>query len=183
MIRVTPDGHLHRTLFIEPMKLEVRSPMIAAATVIGSDGKPVPPPAPEPSEVQRWLGLAEQEMWLDEALIYFGKATEWFDIYKALECLEKRFGGNETAFRNFASDRNWVSLSELELLKRTANWARHARRKFDPPPNPMELEEARELLGQLLRRALEEACVPGLGLVVRPRAREGRPIPIMRSGG
>ena len=100
------DGHLHRTLFVESVKLKVRSSVIAAATVTGADGKPVPPPAPEPSEVQRWSRVADEEELLDDALIYFGRvpqspagpeaghagtpameATDWFDIYKALECL------------------------------------------------------------------------------------------------
>jgi hypothetical protein len=171
------DGHLHRHLIPGTGKFKARGSMITDTTVIGANGKPVPPSAPEPSEVQRWLTIADQEDLLNDALNYFGRvpqspagpeaghagtpameATEWFDIYKALECIEKRFGGDETAFRNFASDRNWTSRSKLELLKRTANWARHARRKFDPPPNPMGFKEARELLGQLLRRALEEAA-------------------------
>jgi hypothetical protein len=138
-------------------------------TVSGPDGEPVAPSHPQPSEVQLWAAIAQEDLLLHDALVYFGRISQrpagpvtevpdWFDIYKALECLEKRFGGNETAFRNFASDRNWASRSELDLLKRTANWARHARRKFDPPPNPMGFKEARELLGHLLRRALEEAA-------------------------
>jgi hypothetical protein len=153
VIRFGPDGGLHRTLFIEPAKFEVRGPMISAA-IIGPDGQPVPPPPPQPSEVQRWAMLADDEILLDDALIYFGRATDWFDVYKALECLILRFGDNETAFLALS----WAPATEVVRLKRTANWARHARRRYERPPNPMEIKEARQLLGQLLRRALDEAA-------------------------
>ena len=127
--------------------------MHASATVIGTDGKPVPPPPPQPSEVQKWTTLAENDDLLDDAFIYFGRATDWFDIYKTLECLILRFGGSESAFLALG----WASATEVTRLKRTANAARHAKRKFGPPPNPISLEDARTLLGQLLRRALKEA--------------------------
>jgi hypothetical protein len=152
VIRFKGDGHLERTLFAESAKYEARGGMIGAGTVVGSDGQPVPSTAPAPSEVQRWSGIADQETWLDDALIYFGKATNWFDIYKALECLMDKYGG-ETAFVKL----NWAPPDEVRRLKRTANSFRHANRnKHRPPQNPMGLKEGRELLGQLLRRALDE---------------------------
>jgi hypothetical protein len=96
--------------------------------------------------------IADSEPLLDEALIYFGKATDWFDIYKCLECLILRFGG-EAAF--LALD--WAPSDDVERLKRTANYARHAKRKYAPPANPMGLKDARVLLRHLLRRALQAA--------------------------
>ncbi len=56
-------------------------------TVTGPDGRPIPAPPPTPSDVQVWAALAEADDFLDDALIYFGTATEWFDIYKTLETL------------------------------------------------------------------------------------------------
>ena len=65
-------------------------------------------------------------------MIYFGRVsipdpvrhppTLWFDIYKALECIMGRFGG-ESAF--IALD--WAPREDVKRLKQTANWARHAR--------------------------------------------------------
>jgi hypothetical protein len=158
VIRFTPDGRLHRTFLVEPVKFEGRGFVHPpAVTVIGPDGQPVALPPPQPSEVQRWSEIADQETWLDDALIYFGRATDWFDIYKALECLLDRYGG-ETAFVKL----NWAPAGEVRRLKQTANSFRHAnRKKHQPPPNPMNLTEARALLGQLLRRALEEAAKQG----------------------
>lgn len=150
VIQFAPDGGLHRTVFAEMAAFEMRGKARAFAMVIGPDGKPVPPPPPQPSEVQRWAAIAEGNDLLDDALMYFGKASGWFDIYKALECLFKRAGG-EHAFLAL----NWEPEGKVKRLKRTADWARHARRRNDRLENPMPLEDARTVLGQLLRRALD----------------------------
>jgi len=129
----------------------------AAVSVIGPDGKPVPPAPPQQSDVQAWMGLAEADDFLDDALVYFGMATEWFDIYKTLETLILRFGGQEKKAEEVFLSLGWAPKLKIKLLKRTANWARHAKRKNKRPSKPMELREARQLIGQLLRCALLEA--------------------------
>ncbi len=143
------DGTRHQTIFPEGVEATGQVGNLTA-TVTGPDSQPVPPRPPTPSDVQVWAALAEADDFLDDALIYFGTATEWFDIYKTLETLILRFGPGEEVFLS----RNWAPKKEIELLKRTANWARHAKRKFEPPANPMPMADARRLLGQLLRRAL-----------------------------
>ena len=47
--------------------------------------QPIPPSPTVPSEVQAWATLADDDELLEDALIYFGRATDWFDIYKTLE--------------------------------------------------------------------------------------------------
>jgi hypothetical protein len=152
VVQFTADGRLHRTIFAEMAVFETGDRLHATATVIGPDGKPVPQPPPQASEVQRWMEIADGDPLLDDAFIYFGKAVDWFDIYKALECLILKFGGSENAFLELS----WAPKADVLRLKQTANWARHARRKFDPPENPMPIREARELMAELLRRALNE---------------------------
>src|SRR4051794_31102330 len=104
-IQFTEDGHLHRTLFAEMAVFEEGDKAHVILTGSGPDGEPVPPSHPQPSEVQLWAAVADQEDLLHDALVYFGRTSQrpagpvtevpdWFDIYKALECLEKRFGGN-----------------------------------------------------------------------------------------
>jgi hypothetical protein len=155
------DGTRNQTLFAGCFE-EMDAFDTVDATVTGPDGQPVPPLPPTQSDVQVWAGLAESDDLLDDALIYFGTATEWFDIYKTLETLILRFGAGkkqtqkEKAFLSLT----WAPEKDIERLKRTANWARHAKRRFKPPLNPMELPEARRLLGQLLRRALLEIGAP-----------------------
>ena len=147
------DGSLHRTVFGVGVARLGRVKLRAVGQVLGQDGKLLPTPPPQPSEVQSWMTLVDGDALLEDALIYFGRRIDWFDIYKTLECLMLRFGGGEKAFLAL----NWAPADEVERLKRTANWARHARRRFDPPENPMALNDARELTAQLLRRALVEA--------------------------
>ena len=111
----------------------------------GADGKP------RQSEVQHWSTVADKYERLHDALVYFGRATDWFDVYKALECLQDEFGG-EKKFLAL----NWVPV-QIKDLKHTANWAaRHRAGKFDRPSNPMSLDAARALLGQVIRQALTE---------------------------
>ena len=58
-----------------------------------------------------------------------------------------RFGGvknrkREEVFKSLG----WAQPKEIDRLKQTANAARHARKKFEPPPNPMAMEDAHALL-------------------------------------
>jgi hypothetical protein len=101
VIRFTPDGGLQRTAFPGTVKFEARGSVLADSIQIGPGGQPVPPPPPMPSDVQDWFKLADGDDRLADALVYFGRATErvdmstdWFDIYKALECLILKFGGD-----------------------------------------------------------------------------------------
>ena len=142
VVEFSPDGRVHRTVFAEMVVSLGRAKLRATAEALGPDGKPLPAPPPQPSEVQSWITIVDGDALLEDALIYYGRAIDWFDIYKTLECLILRFGGNEAAF--FAL--NWAPADEVERLKRTANWARHARRKYDRPPNPMTLDDARNLI-------------------------------------
>lgn len=160
VVEFAADGKLHQTVFAEGAVFG-RSKVRGVALVLGPDGNPKPSPPAMPSEVQNWAVLADNDDLLEDALIYFGRASEtnqahaptyWFDIYKALESLILRFGPSEAEF--FAL--NWASSAEIDRLKRTANWARHARRKFDPPPRPASAQEARDLMAQLLRKAFDE---------------------------
>jgi hypothetical protein len=126
------DGRLHRSL-------------IAKGGVYESRVLPISLNQATPSEVQRWSALADQETWLHEALTYFGRGANWFDIYKALELLIKFKG------------KKWAKSNGVGPLKQTANSFRHAdRKKYPSPPKPMDLDEGHRLLGDLLRRALQE---------------------------
>jgi hypothetical protein len=147
------DGSQRRHVFAHLGATELRCKVRAEAVVLDAQGNPRPPPTPKPTDAQRWSNLAADDDLLADTLTYFGRGDDWFDIYKALECLIIRFaGGTDATFLKLG----WAAKSEIELLKRTANYERHARRKFDPPPNPMPRATARELLGLLIARALVE---------------------------
>jgi hypothetical protein len=161
VVEFTPDGKVHRTVFAEGGAYG-RARVSATAVAIGPDGEPKPEPPPTPSEAQTWAAIADSDDLLEDALIYFGRVsapdpvrhppTFWFDIYKALECLMVASGG-ETAFITL----DWAPRDDVKRLKQTANWARHARRKF-PEPSPATTErEAKDLMSRLLRKAFETA--------------------------
>ena len=131
--RIEPNGIVHRTMIAEGAAYCIRGGKArAVVTAIGPDGKPIVSP-PSPSEAQRWSLLAERDELLDDALIYFGRADDWFDIYKCIECLEGRAGG-EKALRAC----QWISGNKFDLLRRSANAARHARRNRTPNHHPIQ---------------------------------------------
>jgi hypothetical protein len=153
VVEFTSDGRLHRTVFAEIMSLEGRDKMRASGVVCGPDGQPLPA-TPQRSEVQGWMAIAEIEGLLEDALVHFGRADDWFDIYKCLECLFGLYGGKDEFYKLM-----WESEKKIDLIKWTADSHRHAKRarpKQKPPPNPMKIEEAQNLLAFLLRRALED---------------------------
>ncbi len=55
---------------------------------------------PSRANPQRWLSFAAGDDLLADALTYFARGDDWFDIYKALECLEERFGGEAKCRRS-----------------------------------------------------------------------------------
>ena len=165
VVEFAPDGKVHRTVFLVGRMEEARDRMHAAGIVVtGPDGKPQPPPPAKASEVQHWAAIADNDDLLEDALIYFGRVsapelphppTFWFDIYKALECLMHRSGG-ETEFLAL----NWAPPNDVRRLKRTADWARHARRKKIKPSPATTEQEAIDLMSRLLRKAFETAGAP-----------------------
>jgi len=159
VVQFASNGGLNRFLSPDAATFElVGQDVDVIITFTGLDGEP------QPSQAQRWAAIAENDELLDDALIYFGRlgasarnpeATDWFDVYKALECLLLRFGG-EAAFLKL----NWAP--DIARLKRTANWARHARRKYPQPTNPMDFKDARTLLGNLITTCFLRSVQPPL---------------------
>jgi hypothetical protein len=152
IVAFNPDG-THQTFIMAEAHAEARARVTADAIVIKADGTVAPPPPPKLSDVQEWVALAESDELLSDALFYFARAG-WFDFYKAFECI-RQFAGGEAKLR----DLNWISRNDLTRLKQTANSFRHRRGdgKNAPPPEPMEQNEARQLLAILIRKALIHA--------------------------
>ncbi|BBF91750.1 hypothetical protein [Blastochloris tepida] len=142
------DGNVNRTIFAE-IHEGLRVKARATATVIDRDGNFVTQ-KPQPSTVQNWISKIHKDELLEDALIFFGRASDWFDLYKSLECLIRRFG-SEQAFFEWAGPE-----SQARLLKQTANWHRHAPKKNERPVRPLSFDQARGALGFLLNRALNE---------------------------
>jgi hypothetical protein len=161
VVEILSDGTLRRQMFEqtgEVLRLKGR-----AVGGVGPDGAPEPP---KPSEPQQWLSIAAEDSarsgdetaLLADALTHFARCDDWFEVYKALECLIQRFAGREKdgqmeRFRCLG----WANADEITRLRETANSKRHARGSFDPPARPMEPTEARDLLATLMAGAFREA--------------------------
>lgn len=154
------DGRRHETVFVEMAAFEMFGHDVAifTGTVDGPGKLNVPPQC---TQTQRWANVTRNDKKLADALSYFGKADDWINIYKVLECLILRFGDAESDGKREANflKLGWAPPSDIQLLKRTANHFRHARLKYDPPPVPMELRTAQRLLADLMKRGLQEAEV------------------------
>lgn len=89
--------------------VEIRDRVRAVVVAAGPNGKPRPPLPRERSNAQRWLSIAEEDDLLADALTYFSRGDDWFDIFKALECLILRFGAGEKEFL----DLGWATWARL----------------------------------------------------------------------
>jgi hypothetical protein len=153
IISFDPSGRLHRTIRAAVGGVEARGRAAAMGVALGPDGEVISPPRPRPSEAQEWATLGESHDLLADALIYYSR-DEWFDIYKAVECLEDWVADGEGGLRN----RNWISSTKLKELKQTANSLRHRRGgKHKPSKDVLTKGEARQLLATLIRCAFAEA--------------------------
>jgi hypothetical protein len=129
------------------------APTNLRAKAYNVDGTPISSP-PGRSNVQVWAELSETVDHLRDALVYIGRGG-WFDIYKAIECLEDWAGGQKKLER-----RRWVDADELRLMKWTANSLRHrAGGKQQPPPKPISQERSMQLLAKLIECSFAEAKV------------------------
>jgi hypothetical protein len=111
---ILSDGTRPRRLLFAQLHEEVRAKARATTVDLDPDGKPKPPPPPEPSNPQRWLSIAAEDALLADALTFFGRGDDWFDTYKALECLIGRFGGGKEA--DFLA-LGWASTDNVKLLR------------------------------------------------------------------
>ncbi|RUW85191.1 hypothetical protein [Mesorhizobium sp. M1E.F.Ca.ET.063.01.1.1] len=100
----------------------------------------VPPPAPTTAQ-SRYTASRNNDL-LTHALNYCAGEPGWFDLYKAMECLEQAGFGKKD--------------NEMARFSRTANWFhRHHDTKNPPPAKPMDLRNARRLLRGRINQALD----------------------------
>lgn len=118
-------------------------------TVIGPDGKALPPPPPLET---LWSKLAIENSNVREALGYY-RELNLKSFYKVYEVLRDDFGGDR-----LLKKQPWVNSSRLERFLRTVNHpeasgnqSRHARNKAQRPSNPMPFHEANSFIQSLLR--------------------------------
>lgn len=111
----------------------------AQIAIVGADGTPKPPP---PSPAQEQYRAARLNELVAQALAYTVGKPDFFDLFKALECLEA--GG-------FVKKGNRVT----ERFSHTANAIfRHRLGKYELPNKPMTIEESRAHIRSLIDQAI-----------------------------
>lgn len=153
VLRIDEAGNQRAWIFAELHANAGRARVRGTATVIvtGPDGQPLPPPPPEPSMPQRWNELAELNDDTSDLLDQYGRADNWYDIYKTIEIAAHLVGSKHRLWRLAGAE-----AAKLKNLDRTANFFRHAR-GAPRPSSPVTLNEARPLLSWLVQRVLEGA--------------------------
>jgi hypothetical protein len=154
VIWVMPDGKLHRAM---PMEGGVYNITAKARDVSG--------------EVQKWASLTEEDenYHLHEALVFFGRADNWFDVFKCYEAVRRWFaslkprgekeGRNKKLGEKRIAEFNLATLKEQEDFKESTTWGgRHYRGKIDKrPDNLLSFAAGYSLVRQVLRGALSKA--------------------------
>jgi hypothetical protein len=154
IIKIDEQGRRHITVFAEAIGIALgRVRVFAAAVVLGPNGEPLPAAPPQPSDPQRWNELADKNDAVAELLAHFGRADNWYDIYKAVEVAEELAGG-EASLRRLMGD----SGKAFKNMRTSANHHRHAR--AHRPQRLVSIAEAKSLLSQAVRVALQKAGLP-----------------------
>jgi len=146
---IEEDGRRHRYVYLGG-SFTARSKVRANATVTTSNG--TQQIAPLPSDVESWLSLAKSDKAVKGALHFFRENT-WFSLYKVYEIIKDDVGGKKAITTN-----GWATKKGLDRFTQIAqsrealgDSARHAAKKYKPPPQPMTIQEAELLIRGVLR--------------------------------
>ena len=148
IIQIDDEGRRHATIFAEAAAFAFgRATATFTAVLLGADGTPLPPPPPQPSDPQKWLVLASSSDLYAALLDHFGRAENWYDIYKTIEVAEKLKGGEKALQKAMGS-----LGKDLKSMRSSANFHRHF--STYRPAHLFDLPEAKNLLSQVVRLVL-----------------------------
>lgn len=144
-----------RTQFLFPEAIRGRARMSGHLTVSGPDG--VPKSAAQKHALESFLEIAGKDSEVEKALrIYGSREHSWSNLYIIYEIIEADVGGKTQIIK-----RGWATSNKITLFKRTANSvtaagddARHGKETEQPPPTPMQLFQANELIERMLKEWL-----------------------------
>jgi len=123
-----------------------------ATGAVGRDGKPVQGQIPPIALMARATARPNVAT---AVRLFHARRDDWTQLCNVIQMVRDGLGTE--------IPQNWVSHRKLKLLKRTAQFretagdtARHAETKVKPPPKPMPLAEAQEIVRQILVRWLQK---------------------------
>ncbi|RWC39579.1 MAG: hypothetical protein EOS55_28995 [Mesorhizobium sp.] len=144
------DGRLirHMMLRTETAHFSIGRGSAEFQVIIRDNDGNIVVPTPAPTSAQRRYAASRASDFLTHALNYCAGEPGWFDLYKAMECLE------QAGFNPRGKGR-----AEMDRFSRTANWFyRHHDRRNEQkrPSKPMDLRDARRLLRSRVNDALDQ---------------------------
>ncbi|MEP9397611.1 hypothetical protein [Mesorhizobium sp. KR2-14] len=141
------DGRLHRTVHLEPESIHFQFGMGSPELCIyDSLGRLIEPP-PSPTRAQQRMTVALAHESISQALLYCGSNPDWFELYKAFECLR---------------DADLLGSAPTKNFTQTANaMFRHRAGKHEMAKKPMTLEEARSLVRRWIFEAADKLAKSG----------------------
>jgi hypothetical protein len=146
-------------VFPEPIRLRLR---VFAPTIL------INGVAPQPLSWAPALTLADDDEAVRAVLAFMGiQPATWHNLAAAFEVMQKDGRtGSDAGMRDWGNTTN----NEMDRFTRTANsWpvlgvgARHGPRGWEPPANPMNLEEATEFVRRIASLWLDELVRTGTG--------------------
>jgi len=103
-------------------------------------------------EVPNWVDLGMKYDSVAKVLRLYTQPLDWVSLYRIYEVIESDTGGLDTL-----ASTGWATKPRIRLFKHTANSpgaigddARHGKESSQPPPQPMHLHEARNLVESLI---------------------------------
>ena len=135
------DGSVRRHMSIEPQPGEIR--LRGSAVLLRHCGERVEEPKPSCTQ---WLANRVSGD-LREALHFYNRADNWFDLFKSLEAVQHHVGGRDK-LKEFGFTRE-----ELSSLGASPQHVRHYKSTANPP-RLLTLEQARDLMRRILEAVL-----------------------------
>ena len=148
-LRFREDGSRLPVLIAASANITLEGCRVRGRAVVGSTE---PPLESAPSIMQLRLRAADQQSVVSDLLTFISRADNWFDLFKAMELVERLIGG-EAAAQQISSD--W------KRVRRTANRHRHAPSpKHTLPIIPPTIPQARDLLIAVARHVIDQHEAP-----------------------
>jgi hypothetical protein len=107
-------------------------------------------------DVVKLFETATKDTQVTEALRFY-RIGDWINLYKSYEIMRDSIGGESKIFQN-----NWATKKIVGRFTQTAqsydsigDEARHASRKYKPHKEPMSINEAQKIIGDLLKKWID----------------------------
>jgi hypothetical protein len=157
---VRPDGTKNHFVVVGPAVIRFRG-LPASIRITKPDGTIEEHHAADP--VREWLDVALKDPVVSTALRLRDKSgLDWVQLYRLYEVIEDDTPKSEIV------QNGWASKSEIDRFKHTANSpgalgdeARHGKERTQPPAHPLNLSEARSLIGRVLRQWISSKVAAG----------------------